>query len=189
MSSSAPLIAASELERRGVLLIQDGNHGEYRPLPTEFVDFGTSFVRAADLDGGQIAFSRASRINATALARIRKGIGKPGDTILSHKGTVGRVAFASLQCEPFVCSPQTTFWRSLDEHVLDRRYLFAYLRSPVFQQQLDALMHESDMAPYVSLTVQRTLKVLLPPIAEQRRIAGALGALDDKIGHNATLAK
>jgi len=50
-------------------------------------------------------------------------------------------------------------------------------------------MHESDMAPYVSLTAQRSFYVLLPPIAEQRRIAYVANALDDKIDSNRRLAK
>ena len=49
-------------------------------------------------------------------------------------------------------------------------------------------MHESDMAPYVSLTAQRSLLVPLPPIERQRAIAAVLGALDDKIDSNRRLA-
>lgn len=187
MSSDWAALSAGELERLGVLLVQDGNHGEYRPRADEFVSVGTCFIRAADLANGRILFEQASRINDTALARIRKGIGHPGDVLVSHKGTVGRVAHAPESCEPFVCSPQTTFWRSLSPDVIDQEYLFAYTRSPLFQRQLDAFKGESDMAPYVSLSVQRTLHLYLPPIDEQRRIAGVLGALDDKIGHNRDL--
>jgi type I restriction enzyme S subunit len=40
------------------------------------------------------------------------------------------------------------------------------------------------MAPYVSLTAQRQLVVVLPPIADQRRIADVLGSFDDKIALN-----
>ena len=136
------------------------------------------------MSDGRVLFESASRIDDTALARIRKGVGAPGDVLLSHKGTVGKVAFASLHCEPFVCSPQTTFWRSLDESRLDRRYLYYYLCSSGFQNQLRSRAAESDMAPYVSLTVQRTLSVKLPPIGTQRSIARRLSALDDKVELN-----
>src|SRR5690349_18799879 len=111
MQSDWSSLTVAELQRQGKLLVEDGNHGENRPRPNEFEPTGVPFIRAADMDNGRVLFDTASRLNKTALARIRKGIGAPGDVLLSHKGTVGKVAFAPLDCEPFVCSPQTTFWR------------------------------------------------------------------------------
>jgi type I restriction enzyme S subunit len=172
------------LQEAGIVLVEDGNHGEYRPRPDEFSADGTAFIRAADLHGGHVAFSSASRINAVARARIRKGIGQPGDIILSHKGTVGKLAMAPLHCEPYICSPQTTFWRVLDETILNRRFLYYFMHSSLFAQQLDAVKGETDMADYVSLTAQRRLQVPIPPMGEQDNIASVLGALDDKIDLN-----
>jgi type I restriction enzyme S subunit len=168
--------------------VEDGNHGEYRPRREEFVRAGTSFIRAADLAGGRVDFAGAERINDIALARIRKGVGAPGDVLLSHKGTVGRVALVPLDAPPFVCSPQTTFWRSLNLDEIDRGYLRFFLESPDFVEQLRSRKGETDMADYVSLTEQRRLEVVLPPIEEQRAIAEVLGALDDKIESNHRLA-
>lgn len=173
-----------ELQREGVLLVEDGNHGEYRPRRDEFSDEGTAFIRAADMDQGRILFESASRINDVALNRIRKGIGAGGDVLLSHKGTVGKIAYAPLDSPPFVCSPQTTFWRSLDTDRLDRRYLYAYMRSEHFHRQLRSRQNETDMAAYVSLTAQRDLQILLPEIHTQRDIAGVLGSIDKKIEVN-----
>jgi len=45
------------------------------------------------------------------------------------------------------------------------------------------------MAPYVSLTQQRSLLVALPDIGTQRAIAEVLGALDDKIAANARVVE
>ncbi len=174
----------SELHREGVLLVEDGNHGEYRPRRDEFVETGVAFICAADMDVGRVLFESASKINAKARERITKGIGAPGDVLLSHKDTVGKVAFVPNDAPPFVCSPQTTFWRTLEEERLDRRYLYAYLRSPDFQAQLRTRSGENDMAPYVSVTSQRGFSIKLPPIAEQRAIAHILGTLDDKIELN-----
>lgn len=173
-----------ELQREGVLLVEDGNHGEYRPRRDEFVDDGTAFIRAADMDGGRVHFDSASRINDVALGRIRKGVGAGGDILLSHKGTVGKVALVPRNCPPFVCSPQTTFWRSLNTDCIDRKYLFAYMRSHHFHQQLKGRQNETDMAAYVSLTAQRELHILLPEIHTQRGIASVIGSLDDKIELN-----
>lgn len=189
MTSNWQRLPVSQLEAAGILLVQDGNHGEYRPRREELVADGTPHVRAADIgDDGTIDFSGAQRINEAALARIKKGVGSRGDVLLTHKGTVGRVARVPADAPHFVCSPQTTFWRSLDGDQLDQAFLFAYMRSSDFAEQLRARMHESDMAPYVSLTAQRSFTLLLPPIAEQRGIASVLGALDGKIDSNRSLA-
>lgn len=174
----------ADLEDEGVLLVEDGNHGEYRPRPSEFGRGQTHFIRASDMDDGRILFNTADRIDEVATRRIRKGIGKGGDVLFSHKGTVGKLAVAPPNSPPFVCSPQTTFWRVLDENMLDRRYLYYFMKSAAFAQQWRSRKGETDMADYVSLTTQRELRVLVPEIGEQRAIGSMLGVLDEKIELN-----
>ena len=84
-----------DLVARGALRVEDGNHGNDRPRPDEFVADGVAFIRAADMTSGIVDFDGAGKISDVALHRIRKGIGLPGDVILSHKGTVGRVLLPS----------------------------------------------------------------------------------------------
>ena len=189
MAGEWPTQSVLELQREGVLLVEDGNHGEYRPRPDEFVDAGVAFIRAADMDSGRVLFETAARINEKARARITKGIGAPGDVLLSHKGTVGKVALVREDAPPFVCSPQTTFWRTLDQARLDRQYLYTFLRSAGFHAQLATRAGETDMAPYVSLTSQRGLSVTVPPIGIQRAIAHILGTLDEKIELNRRMSE
>jgi type I restriction enzyme S subunit len=173
--------SVSDLQQQGVLLVEDGNHGEYRPRREEFVLDGVAYVRAADIRDGVVDFAAADTINKVARARIRKGIGAPGDVLLTHKGTVGRVARVPADAPVFVCSPQTTFWRVVDPERLDPGFLHAFMRSPGFTGQLRQRQHESDMAPYVSLTSQRGMTVAVPPISAQREIASVLRPLDDTI--------
>jgi type I restriction enzyme, S subunit len=184
MAGKSRTATVIELQQEGILLVEDGNHGEYRPRPDEFVDHGVAFIRATDMDAGRVLFESASKINELARQRITKGIGAPGDVLLSHKGTVGKVALVPNDAPPFVCSPQTTFWRTLDPQRLDRRFLYTFLRSPGFHAQLATRAGETDMAPYVSLTSQRGLSVTLPSIEIQRALAHILGTLDDKIELN-----
>ncbi len=189
MGTSWPSCTVAELEAEQSLLIQDGNHGAYRPRKAEKVASGIPHIRAADIGyDGSIDFVGAEQLADSAWTRIKKGRAKGGDVLLTHKGTVGRVARAPDGTPPFLCSPQTTLWRSLRADTVDQGYLHCFLRSPRFAGQIRRLMHESDMAPYVSLTNQRGLVVDLPPIAEQRAIASVLGALNDKIESNRRLA-
>ena len=180
----APRYMVRELSQRGLLRVEDGNHGEYRPRKHEFVENGVAFIRAADLGDAGIDFASASRINEVARSRITKGIGQPKDIILSHKGTIGKVAKAPSDAPPFVCSPQTTFWRSLDRETLDQEFLYAFIRSPDFRAQLDSRAGETDMAGYVSLTAQRTFWVSLPPIEIQKETVSCIRLVDKKIDLN-----
>ena len=191
MSSEWPRFRVAELQAARRILVEDGNHGEYRPRSEEFASSGVSFIRAADMADGRVLFDSAACINEVARARIRKGIGRPGDVLLSHKGTVGKVALVPERCPEYVCSPQTTFWRVLDETTVDRRYLFAYLQSQEFKDQLASRKGETDMADYVSLTAQRQLSVPLPRLEVQQAIGRHLTMLSDRIAllreTNATL--
>lgn len=178
-----------ELQSRGALLVEDGNHGEYRPRPHEFSSQGVAFVRAADMSDGAVNFDRCERINEAAFGRIRKGVGRSRDILLSHKGTVGKLARVPDDAPAFVCSPQTTFWRVLDDERIDRGYLYAFMRSRLFETQLSSVQGETDMAPYVSLTAQRRLRIALPTMRRQSAIANLLGGLDDKIDLNTRMAE
>ncbi len=133
---------------------------------------------------GEVLFDSASKISSRARERITKGIGKPGDILISHKGTVGRIARAPVDAPDFVCSPQTTFWRSTNEEILSQDYLYAYMRSPKFAQEFQVRSGETDMAGYVSLTSQRCLVLSIPPLELQRPIAELVSALDDKLRRN-----
>lgn len=174
----------SELEARGDLFVQDGNHGEYRPRPDEFTNNGTPFIRAGDVQGGRVIFERAARINEAAFQRIRKGVAHPRDIILTTKGTGGSIAIAGDEHETFVCSPQTTFWRATPDGKVHHRFLYYFMQSREFTGQVKGLKDQTDMAPYLSLTEQRNMWVRVPHLSIQRGIADILGALDDKLECN-----
>src|SRR5690606_24123929 len=84
--------------------------------------------------------------------------------------------------------PQLCFLRSLHPETLDPGWLYQWARSPQFLQQLGIYKDQTDMAPYVSLTDMRRVRMTLPRVEEQRRIAAALGAFDELIETNRQLA-
>ncbi|MGI9279910.1 MAG: restriction endonuclease subunit S [Endozoicomonas sp.] len=173
-----------ELEKKGLLLVQDGNHGEYRPRKNEFSNDGVAFIRAADLGASLVQFESAEKINDIAFNRIRKGVGKDLDTILSTKGTVGKLAFVPEGSPDFVCSPQTSFWRSLNHEFIVPDFLYYELQSRHFLNQISSRKGETDMADYLSLTSQRGLTIRVPDKAVQIAIVEILSSIDSKIQIN-----
>jgi type I restriction enzyme S subunit len=183
------LVAVLELCSQGVLFVEDGNHGEYRPLADEFTDHGTPFVRPDDLKDGRVDFLHCDQINDRALARIRKGKGRGGDILFTHRATVGRMARTMIDDPPFVTNPGVTVWRSLAPTVLDPLFLYFFMQTPAFMNQVWAEAGNTDTFPYVSLTQQRSLWLAIPSIAKQQAIASILGALDDKIDLNRRMSE
>jgi type I restriction enzyme S subunit len=184
---NADIKTVSELVSESKIFVEDGNHGENRPRQDEFCekDGGIPFLRPPDLKDGRVDFKNCDFINEQGFARVRKGIGKPGDVILTHRATVGRIAITRGDAPSvFVTNPGTTIWRSLDKDLLNQRYLYFYMSSKIFQDRLFSEVGHTSTFDYVSLTQQRTLPVVIPEIRLQRHIAHILGTLDDKIELN-----
>ena len=183
--NSLKVATVTELGEREILFVEDGNHGENRPRQEEFEATGIAFLRPPDLKDGRVDFHNCGRINEAGFQRVRKGIGKRGDIILTHRATVGRIAITGADApEVFVTNPGTTIWRSTSSEALNQRYLYCFMRSAAFMDQLWSQVGNNSTFDYVSLTQQRGLLVAYPPLPEQRAIAHILGTLDDKIELN-----
>jgi type I restriction enzyme S subunit len=160
------IASVADLLRAGVLLdVKDGNHGANHPRKDEFADEGLPFITAAQLGDFEIDYAGAPKVAGQPLAKLRVGFAESGDVILTHKGTVGRVAVCT---QPCVLTPQTTYYRT-NGVVLDAQYLAVHHASPAFQRQLDAVKSQTTR-DFVPISKQYGLFVLVPPIGEQRRI-------------------
>ena len=171
-----PRYEVDDLIARGLLDVGDG----YRAKRVELDTVGLPFARAGNINHG-FHFDGAELLGWEGVRAARQKVSRPGDVVFTSKGTVGRFALVRSDTPRFVYSPQLCFWRSLDDSSLDSRFLFCWMNSREFLHQVAAVKGQTDMAEYVSLRDQRRMRVTAPPIAEQRRIAAILGALDDKI--------
>ena len=172
-------IKTSELINQGILEINDG----YRAKNSELSKEGLPFARAQNINNGFI-FNDADCFPLEDLKRVGKKISKSGDVVFTSKGTVGRFAFVRNDTPQFVYAPQLCFWRSLDESAICSRWLYYWMQSIEFYRQYKGVSGQTDMAEYVSLQDQRKMKITLPPLQVQKRIASILGAFDDKIELN-----
>jgi len=182
---SSQYISVKQLEKEGSLFVQDGNHGNNRPRQNEFSTEGTPFVQPPNLIGGEVDFAKCGMINEKAFLRIRKGIGRKGDILITTNATIGRKSIVKQNApEPFVVNPQITIWRSLDSEKIDQRYLYYFMSDSSFMNQLWSFCGDNSTFNYVSLSLQKKIFLSLPKICEQKAIAHILGTLDDKIELN-----
>lgn len=170
-----------ELVQDGLLVIGDG----YRAKLAELGGDGPLFLRAGALSSSGFNFSGLDAFSATESEHLDRKMGQEFDVVITTKGnSLGRSGLVPKRSPSFVYSPHLSYWRSLARNIVDPRYLYYWTRAEDFRSQLRGTAFATDMAPYLSLRDQAGLVVTLPPPAEQRAIAGVLGALDDKIAAN-----
>ena len=186
MSSDRTSISFSQLIASGALAIGDG----YRAKNVELTGDGPLFLRSGSVKDNSIDFSGRERLPQSLQRSVADKCGQAYDVVVTTKGnSTGVVAYVPPGSPTFIYSPHLSYWRSLDGDVVDAGYLRYWSRSPAFRQQLKAFAYSTDMAPYLSLADQKRLRIELPPIDEQRRVAGVLRAFDAKIEHNLRMAR
>ncbi|HEU5342815.1 MAG TPA: restriction endonuclease subunit S [Ktedonobacterales bacterium] len=172
-------IGTDQLTLEGVLEIGDG----YRAKNSEMSQSGLPFARAGNINNG-LHFEDADILDEASVAKAGDKTSRPGDIVFTSKGTVGRFAFVTSTTQPFAYSPQLCYWRVRDTSVIDPHFLYCWMRGREFMDQVSGVKGLTDMADYVSLYDQRRMKITLPPLPTQRKIAAVLSAYDDLIENN-----
>ena len=190
LSSSSALVTIESALRSGAILAhKDGNHGALYPKVDEFGPVGVPFLTAKLLSGGEVDIAAAPRLPDEHADKLRLGFVQPGDVLLSHNATIGRVAIVPPFAGRLLLGTSLTYFR-VNREVISPRYLAAYFTGEHFQSQLRAVMSHTTRNQ-VPISAQRKLSIVLPPIEIQETIASTLGAFDDRIAllreTNATL--
>lgn len=174
------LRSTAHLLKKGVLLdVKDGNHGTNHPKKSDFTATGLPFLTAAEIRGFKIDFEGAHKIEGPPLEKLRVGFSKPRDVILTHKGSVGRVAVNDREA---MLSPQTTYYRC-SESVLLPEFLCYFISSPLFVAQLGEVKGQTTR-DFVPISKQYFLFSVVAPLPEQQEIVRLLDEQFEVIERN-----
>jgi type I restriction enzyme S subunit len=179
MWSSFPRKKIGAIVEEGLLSSpQDGNHGEKHPKASDYVQEGVPFVMASDLKGGEVDFINCKKLPESLALKLRIGFARPGDVLLSHKGTVGQVArLGELTTDFVMLTPQVTYYRSTDHSQLVPDWLYFAFQTPGFRRLLEQYGRQSTRA-YVGITTQRELSIPVADVEEQLRTLSELVAAE-----------
>ena len=160
----------------------DGNHGNIHPKASNYVKEGIPFVMANDIKNGCLDLVNTVKLMVGQANRLQKGFARRGDILLTHKGSVGLTAIVpSLETPYIMLTPQVTYYRIKDEKKLSNNFLRTYFDCSYFQKPLK-IFADSGTRPYIGIIEQRKLKIKMPIVEEQKKIADFLTAVDRKIG-------
>jgi type I restriction enzyme S subunit len=153
--------------------------GYVGPMASEYVDKGIPFLRSLNVDPLRINNNDLKFISPEFHSRIRKSRLSPGDVVIVRTGKPGACSvvpdwLADANCSDLVivrCGPK-----------LDNRFLAYYVNTVACDHVAAHLV--GAVQQHFNVGSARTLRLNLPPLAEQKAIAAVLGALDDKIELN-----
>src|ERR1700683_1373834 len=94
----AVVTIGSLLESGAITAHKDGNYGSQYPRGEEFGSVGVPFLTAKSLKEGHIYIDAAPRLPNESANELPFGFVQPGDVLLSHNATIGRVAVVP-KCE------------------------------------------------------------------------------------------
>lgn len=161
--------------------IQDGNYGADYPKKEELLPSGIPFLTSKVLGGdGKINASKYDFISLEKHVSLKKAQITTDDILFTNRGAnVGVVAVAGSDLADANIGPQLTLIR-VDRNLSDNDYLYFFMKSPFFQRQVKGQDSGSAMN-FFGIKATEKFKIILPPLAEQRKIAKILSTWDKAI--------
>jgi type I restriction enzyme S subunit len=163
----------------------DGPFGSNLPASC-YTASGVPIIRGSNLSLGETRFRSDEFVFVSdeTANRLQRSCCKPLDIIFTKKGTLGQTGIVPEKGRHhryLLSGNQMKL--TVDRAKADPLFVFYFVSSPPSRTKI---VQDSEVTgvPKTNLTYLRTFPIPLPPLAEQKAIAGVLGALDDKIELN-----
>lgn len=163
------------LDRKIILSHLDGNHGSNYPRAHEFLSEGIPYISATNLVDGKVDFKSIKYLSLEKAEKLTKGIAKNGDVLFANNATVGPCAILETDEKKIILSTSLTYYRCNLEQ-LSNIFLYFYMISPLFQNQLEQYMKQTTRNQ-IPITTQRKLLLIFPPLDEQKEIEKILSSI------------
>jgi type I restriction enzyme S subunit len=130
-----------------------------------------------DMSDGLIICDRIARVSDQFVRELERHKLQPGDIVFSRRGDVSRFAIATESEQGWLCGTGSIRIR-LNCPSVDIQYLRRFLQQEAVG---DWLRHNAKGVTMANLNTDiiRSIPLVLPPLAEQRRIAAILDQADD----------
>ncbi|HHD2751289.1 TPA: restriction endonuclease subunit S [Clostridium perfringens] len=171
------------------LEIEDGDRGKNYPNKNQLLNKGyCPFLNNKNVIGDKLDLEQTDFITKERDELLRKGKAYPGDIILTTRGSIGNVALFNSEIGYDFVRINSGMVIIRNNHKFDLNFLYQQLKSPYMKSQYK-YMATGSAQPQLPIRDIKKLKLLLPPIEEQKAIAKILSDLDEKIEINNKINK
>jgi type I restriction enzyme, S subunit len=170
------VFALDELRAPGDYTLVGGPFGSDLTTSDYVSKPGVPVIRGTNLGGKESVFVDEGfvYVSERKAESLRRNTAYRGDIVFTQRGTLGQVALIpkDSRFDRYVIS-QSQMKLTPDVSRVNCRFLYYYFRSP---QAIYRLLSETQATgvPHINLGILKRFPVLLPPLAEQRRIAEVL---------------
>lgn len=152
-------------------------------LGGRFSDSGINFIKVESIaEGGRINHDKLAYIDNETHNLLSRSKLQQDDLLFTIAGTIGRVAHVTESILPANTNQAIAIIRPKKE-IIDPQYLYYVLNDVTYLREANAGVVQSVQANF-SLGLLANIRVPVPKIEVQRRIAHILGTLDNKIELN-----
>lgn len=157
---------------------------------SDYREFGVPVVMPTNIGDGGISEDGIARIGQVDIDRLPQHVLRPGDIVFSRRGDVTKNALITHREDGWFCGTGCLKVRLGEETLANAMFISHCLRQPEVKDWLVRHAVGATM-PNLNTGILAAVPLRLPPLATQREVATALGALDDRIAllreTNATL--
>ncbi len=150
----------------------------------DFGNYPNKVVKIADIQPPIVNVNDLAGVDLSAYdpSKLQKFIVSKGDYVLAMTGaTIGKLGRITNDIKAYINQRVLTF---RPNESVDKDYLYYLLCSANFNKYILNHIDSETAQPNISAGSVGGFEISLPPLEEQRRIAGILGAIDDKIECN-----
>ena len=148
-------------------------------VSNDYVEVGVPVIRGQNMAGSRISGDFVFVSDAKA-ASLESNLARPGDLIFTQRGTLGQVSIVPASPYDRYLISQSQMKLSVNRAIADEAFYFYVFSSELYQQIIQKNTIQTGV-PHINLGILKQIPVPVPPIAEQRAIAAALGDVDGLI--------
>ena len=142
---------------------------------SEYTGAGYFVMRITNVQQGYITKNNPKYTQIDNTSKLAEFILSTGDILLSLTGNVGRVGIVNEEHLPAVLNQRVARVVNKDTRLLDTKYLFHFLTSTIFRQQVEDFARGAAQDNVSTKDISQ-ITIQIPPLAEQQRIVAKLDA-------------